>query len=120
MKYLIILLIFLSGCAAKKGDNGLNGGTGPQGSQGAIGNTGNQGPQGVPGIPGTLVNPKVFCPNIPGSFPETYLDIGGVLVAQYYDGQGRSQLAILVPGNYVTTDGRNCHFSVDSGGHVID
>ena len=61
------------------------------------------------------VVPVEFCPSIPPTigFEESGLYINNVLYAVYYDGS-HTFLTLLSPNIYVTTDGRNCHFQVNS------
>lgn len=110
MNYRIVSIIMLLSlpivnCRGPKGDNGVNGAQGTQGQQ---------------GTPGTSVQAQPFCPNIAGGigFQEQYITIAGQAYAVYYDGT-HTFLALLKPGNYVTTDGRDCHFTVNSDGSII-
>lgn len=101
MKKLIVISLLLSAC-------GQQGSNGPKGDQG------------IPGTPGTVVTAQPFCPSLTGGigFQEQYMIIDGKAYAVYYDGS-HTFLAYLKPGNYVTTDGRNCHFTVNNDGSVI-
>lgn len=60
-----------------------------------------------------------FCPNLPPviGFVESGIYINNVLFAVYFDGT-HTFLAQLIAGNFVTTDGRNCHFTIDSNFNV--
>lgn len=54
------------------------------------------------------------CGTTPGYYNEVILrTMGGKLVAYFESGSSRF-LSILPPGNYATTDGTGCNFSVDS------
>lgn len=53
-----------------------------------------------------------LCPDIPATHPEYLLRIDGELFGVYFGG-GKTFLALLLPGDYVTTDGRDCRFKVD-------
>lgn len=92
---------------------------GLQGCLGPKGDTGNTGAQGIQGVPGVSVQAQPFCPNINGGigFQEQYIIIDGKAYAVYYDGT-HTFLALLKPGNYVTTDGRSCHFIVNADGSI--
>lgn len=101
MKYLSLLLI-LTACGPK-GDGGI------------------QGVPGQPGQPGTVITAQPFCPSIPGVVgygnQEGYITLDSKVYAVYYDGT-HTFLTLLLPGNYQTTDGRDCHFTVNSDGSV--
>lgn len=57
-----------------------------------------------------LINP---CGDGPG-FDEVLLRLAnGSIIAHYADGN-KQFLATIGPGNYVTTDGQSCHFTIDS------
>lgn len=77
------------------------------------------GSQGPKGDAGTVILVQAFCPNLGGGigFQEQYLIIDNKAYAVYYDGT-RTFLAYLKPGNYVTTDGRSCNFTVNTDGTV--
>jgi hypothetical protein len=104
---------------------GPPGATGAPGQDGATGQTGAKGPAGETGLPGldgkdgenaSLVTIQL-CPSIPGSFPEYLLVIPGSYYGVYYTGT-EAFLSRLQPGNYRTTDGRNCTFSISATGEV--
>jgi hypothetical protein len=83
----------------------------PAGAPGPQGPAGEQGP---PGLNGTFITPVLPCPDLAGAFPEVLLCIDETLYA-VYDGNGANKdvrYVELIPGNYVTTDGRGCNFTV--------
>jgi len=41
----------------------------------------------------------------------------GVIIAHYADG-AKQFLTVVTPGNYITTDGTNCYFTVTNSGQV--
>lgn len=72
--------------------------------------------------PSAIVNQVssiTFCPTLSGGdgFPETGIYIGPELYAVYAKGQN-IHFTRLTPGNYVTTDGRNCQFTVNQDNSV--
>lgn len=91
-----------------------------QGDRGAPGLQGSTGPTGATGEPGASIEAQPFCPSLNGGigFQEQYLVIGTNVYAVYYDNK-RTFLALLHPGRYITTDGRNCHFTIGSDGSVL-
>lgn len=103
----ISLLILLIGCA-KEGGSTANLGVPPPSSQGA------PGIQGATGAIGTITTPVEFCPNIPGNFPESGICIDGALYAVYWNGNN-PHLSLIPAGQYATTDGRACTFTVVTG-----
>lgn len=52
-----------------------------------------------------------LCPEIVVDYPEYLLRIDGELFGVYYS-PSKTFLALLLPGDYVTTDGRACRFRV--------
>lgn len=119
---------------------------GPVGSQGVPGPKGSPGPQGETGEPGvsctvqptadgllvfctdgtqasvasgTVIETVSLCPGASGGvFKEYVVRIGGLLYAVYASGNNIGWTT-LSPGNYVTTDGRGCHFTVSQDNQVI-
>lgn len=86
----------------------LNGATGPQGEVGPV----------SPYALTEIIDP---CGNAPGIYDEVILRTqAGRLLASFSDNVNgyNTRLSELVQGNYMTTDGSNCHFSVDSLGNV--
>lgn len=98
MKYFLAMILLITSCGPK-GDNGYNG---------------------LNGKDGTTITAQEFCPGLGGGtgFNESYLSLGGSLYAVYYDGS-HTALVRLTPNNYVTTDGRNCHFTVTADSQVV-
>lgn len=111
-----IAVFFLIGCGVttipgNKGSTGPAGPTGAPGPQGLPGPTGSPGPTGPQGASGVTIVP--LCPSISGSYPELLFMINGSLYGVYYDLNGAHE-TLVTPGNYITTDGRNCHFTVNA------
>lgn len=104
--FIIVLLSFATSCGRVR-----NGAMGPSGNTGA---TGSQGEQGLPGIDGTDASIEVIdlCPDIAGNFPQVLFRIDEKLFTVYRSNGNNTRLVELVPGNYVTTDGRSCNFTV--------
>lgn len=139
---LIALLFLLAACnetqvtaitgpAGTKGDKGEVGEkgssgesiTGPKGDKGDQGPEGTTGPKGDTGDAGqdatVSIYPVIACPQLAGSFPEVMLCIANRLFAVYDSSQlGRVHYTEVIPGNYVTTDGRSCFFTVVSGCNI--
>lgn len=90
---------------------------GSQGLQGAQGIQGQQGLQGIQGASGSVVTPVKFCPTDNSSFPEYGLMIDGELYAVFWGPTPASSahqafLSKVTSGNYVSTGGNGCLFSV--------
>lgn len=72
----------------------------------------------TPFTPVAIIDP---CGDTANIFDEVFLKLAnGTLLASFSDkanGQN-TRWSILVPGNYITTDGSNCHFTVTSSGNV--
>ena len=99
--------------------HGEQGPTGPQGSQGIAGRDGTDGvdgKDGAPGLPGSSITPVIPCPNKSGSFPEVLLCIDNKLYAVFVEtGSTKTVRYSQIPaGNYQTTDGRSCNFTVSN------
>lgn len=64
-----------------------------------------------------LIDP---CGDNPNQFDEVLLRTTSGQILTYFESGNRRFLAVLVPGNYVTTDSQACHFSVteDSEGNL--
>lgn len=91
------------------------------GTVGAVGPAGQDGEDGSssPLSITSIVDP---CGDAPGIYDEVFLKLAnGTLLASFSDNANgnNTRFSVLVPGSYVTTDGSNCHFSVDSAGNVI-
>lgn len=109
------------------GTNGMNGQDGAQGSQGEKGDTGAQGTQGekgekgdqgLPGVDGINIVPVVLCPETSGSYPEVALCIDNNLYAVYNENPTRTRFVLIPAGQYQTTDGRHCTFTVTSACNI--
>lgn len=88
----------------------------PAPSPGEIGPQGNPGQVGPAGVSGTTLYPVLPCPSLAGNYPEVFLCIANILYAVYDSGQsGQVHYAQIGPGSYITTDNRQCFFSVISG-----
>lgn len=128
------------GDPGQTGEQGPQGETGPTGPQGPVGPPGPQGQAGTPGTSctvapatggaviscsdgtsqyvssGTVVENIELCPTISGGTFHEYLEkISGFYYGVYASGQqiGRTR---LWAGSWVTTDGRNCHFTITPSG----
>lgn len=105
----------LAGLAGADGNNGSNGNDGQDGSNGA---KGENGLNGIAGKDGTIVTPVKFCSNDNSNFPEYGLMIGTELFAVYWGttpaspNNAQAFLAKLTPGNYKSTGGNNCNFTI--------
>lgn len=105
-------------------------------SCGPPGENGKNGLNGTNGKDGTTVTSQEFCPGLGGGigFKESYIILGTKIYAVYYDGSHTAlvwlnnpikidSLGNATPTNFplyfVTTDGRNCHFSITSDGQVV-
>jgi len=97
----------------------LNGATGQAGQAGQAGQVGEDGQDGQssPYMITEIVDP---CGDAPGIYDEVLIRIGSMLLASFSDNANgkNTRLSLLVSGNYVTTDGSNCHFSVDNNNNV--
>jgi len=87
-----------------------------QGQQGLTGAQGPIGPQG-PAAPTTYTIVEIIdpCGDAPGKYDEVILKLGnGQYLASFSDNANgnNTRLGILPTGNYVTTDGTGCNFSI--------
>lgn len=88
------------------------------GSDGINGANGLDGQQGLAGAAGTIVTPVKFCASDSSTYPEYGLMIGGELFAVNWGTTPGSPnapqafLTKLIAGNYMSTGGNNCLFSV--------
>lgn len=92
---------------------------------GEVGATGPQGPAGVPGTPGSSAPPTAYsvvsvidpCGK-QATFDEVLLKLyNGQILAHYASGSNQF-LTFITPGNYVTTDGTHCYFTLNSNGAI--
>lgn len=111
---LLAACLFLLGCG--------RGPAGPAGKDGEsiVGPKGDKGEQGIPGEAAVLevIDP---CGDAPGIYDEVILRLAnGQLLASFSQNASglNTRFSILTAGNYVTTDGSNCHFSVSLDGEV--
>jgi hypothetical protein len=132
-RYIAIIALTLTACGYQthtiSGPPGKDGEMGPTGAVGATGPTGADGIDGVDGVTGPtgamgptgddgILGLIKLCPHIPGAYPEYLIRTDYGLIGVYFGG-GKTFLANIIPGNWVTTDGRNCHFTVTSDLEVI-
>jgi hypothetical protein len=98
--------------------NGVNGINGEQGLPGVQGIPGVAGSNGSNGNGGRNITPVKFCPSDNSTFPEYGLMIGTDLFAVYWGTTPASPttpqafLTKLVAGNYMSTGGNNCIFTI--------
>lgn len=140
LKYLILLVIMLTGCARLR--NGTPGADGTPctttrtgrvvyiacpGQDPVAVNDGSDGLQGAPGAagaagaPGTIITPIQLCPGVPTyptSFPEFAMCLGGVLYGVYDQDGDHVFLAELPPGRYRSTSPDACNFTIGSNCEV--
>jgi hypothetical protein len=110
----IVLSVFLMSCG-KDGAPGKDGVSivGPQGPAGA------QGPAGQAAVL-EIIDP---CGDAPGIHDEVILRLAnGQLLASFSQNASglNTRFSILTQGNYITSDGSNCHFSVTSDNQVLN
>lgn len=107
------------GVAGVDGADGVNGVDGQDGVDGQAGVDGAPGQDGADGQDAQLPEFVIVevidpCGDAPGIFDEVLLRMkNGQLLAHFASNQLQF-ITVLVPGNYVTTDGSSCHFSVDA------
>jgi hypothetical protein len=84
---------------------------------------------GTNGLDGEKAVPSVYeiteivdpCGDAPDIYDEIFLKTSnGTLIASFSDAANgnNTRFSILTPGNYVTTDGSNCHLTVNNDGTV--
>ncbi len=111
--FTIALLLAMTSCS--DGGHFIEGPAGEQGTSGADGQDGLDGSDGVDGQDGVngileVIDP---CGDFPGAKDEILLRLyDGTLVAFYMENHRRF-LTIVTTGNYRTSDGQECRFSVD-------
>lgn len=87
------------------------------------------GTPGADGAPGASAPPTAYtpvgivdpCGDAPGIYDEVFLRLAnGTLLASFSDNASgkNTRFSVITVGNYVTTDGSNCYFSVDSNGNI--
>lgn len=95
-----------------------NGEAGLNGEQGLAGIQGVPGIAGSAGAAGTVVTPVKFCASDNSTYPEYGLMVGEELFAVYWGptpaspNASQAFLTKLIAGNYMSTGGNNCLFSV--------
>lgn len=94
----------------------LNGVAGLDGSDGAVGAPGERGATGAVGPSGQNAVIEVIDPCGDGAgFDEVLLVIGTGEIIAYFEGPSNTKhLALLIPGNYRTTDQQACNFRVNN------
>ena|ERR1035437_8122957 len=114
------------------GAQGVAGIPGLVGPVGPVGATGSQGVQGIPGLQGvagqnaTSVTTVKFCHDDTSAFPEYGIVIGSSIYAVYWGSAPYSPntseafLALIKPGNYMSTGGNGCYFTVHSDGSITE
>lgn len=135
----------IDGCSLQQGPVGPQGPEGPQGLPGINGTDGTSGlsctvsplvngayiscedgtfatilngTNGSNGADGSIIEQIELCPLLEGGkFHEYLLKIDGSFFGVYAHGS-KTGLSKLWPGNWVTTDGRNCEFTIHPDGTV--
>lgn len=108
-----------TGSKGEKGDEGQDGSEGIQGPKGDTGSVGEKGDTGANGSSFTLYPVTPCRDTISGAYPEVLMCINDKLFAVYDSGVlGKVHYVEVIPGSYVTTDGRSCHFTVTSGCNI--
>lgn len=107
----------LLGRCIADGKDGKDGEQGPKGDTGEIGPQGPQGPAGndgqdAPATDYTVVEILDPCGK-ESAFDEVLLRMADDSILAYFAGSG-GFLTLLDPGNYVTTDGTSCLFTIDN------
>jgi len=99
--------------------NGSNGQDGQDGADGTDGQDGQDAPQGPLDI-AEVIDP---CGDAPGVVDEVLLKLGNgsILVLFASNANGNNpRLALLGPGNYITSDTSDCRFTIDSNSAIIN
>lgn len=110
------------GVDGKDGQDGIDGQDGKDGVDGQDGQDGEDGKDGVDGQDGADAVLEVINPcGVEGPLEELILRLNdGKLYAVYYSHSAHDVfLTELVPGNYVTTDSYECHFTVTTDLNVV-
>lgn len=74
----------------------------------------------TPYTPTGIVDP---CNDTPNKYDEVFIRLqNGTLLASFSDNANgqNTRFSVLVAGNYITTDGTGCYFSVDSSGNLFN
>ena len=127
-----LLLMLLTGCAVKKGDQGPAGANGfgctvspATDNSGALIKCGDGSSYFVKnGQDATPVQMIQLCPNLQGSYPNNFPEFAFLIQGKYYatmNINNKSFIAQLYPGTYATTtNSANCAFTVTADGHIIN
>jgi len=116
-----------TGVQGVQGIQGLQGADGTNGTNGHDGNNGEDGEDGHDGNnehDGNSVTTIKFCQDDTSAFPEYGIVIGSNIYAVYWGSAPYSPntseafLALIKPGNYMSTGGNGCHFTVHSDGSI--
>lgn len=117
-----------TGETGAKGDTGDTGATGATGSKGDKGDKGDTGATGATGPAGSSGTPAGYTPvavvdpcGASGGYDEVLLVLAnGQILASFSDKANgeNTRFSLIKPGSYVTTDGTNCYFNVDSNNNV--
>ena len=102
------------GIQGVQGEQGIQGEQGEQGEKGDKGAKGNKGAKGDAGQDGQFGSVITLCPNVSGQFKEVLFSIGGKLYAVLKSGNNVALIEVG-NGNWTTTDGRTCNFTVNNG-----
>jgi len=92
----------------------------PQAFEICNGEVGQTGPQGASGVPLDIeiIDP---CGDAAGIYDEVLLRLPDKTLIASFSANANGQntrLSVLTQGNYITTDGSNCRFSVDANGNI--
>lgn len=120
-------VVVVEGTPGPQGRDGRDGKNGVDGRAGVDGQPGERGETGLPGIPGQpgldadleIIDP---CGDAPGIHDEVLVRLpdGSLLVSMSDQVSGKNtRFVVLGPGDYQTTDGSSCVFSVDQELNVI-
>lgn len=114
----------VDGQPGERGETGLPGIPGQPGLDGQMGPRGEKGELGSPGTPGLDADLEIIdpCGDAPGIHDEVLVRLpdGSLLVSMSDQVSGKNtRFVILGPGDYQTTDGSQCRFSVDQELNVI-
>lgn len=106
-KMLLLLCLSLCACAEPKdGAPGVNGDAGVPGATGVAGKS-------------PVIEVVTLCPTVPGNYPEILWRLdNGKLYAVYASG-ANVHLTEVPPGMYISTDGRNCTFTVQADLSIV-
>ena len=111
------------GSDGKDGVNGVDGQDGIDGTNGSDGKDGVNGKDGVDGAPAPL-QPydvvEIIDPCADSLLDEVLLKFANGKFLAHYSSGNKQFFTLLNPGNYITTDGTQCRFSITESGEVID